>query len=425
MVAPTAQEQLMLELINRARMDPAAEAVRQGIALNSGIAPHVITTAPKQALAFNFDLNDAAQKHSDEMNARNSFAHSGFNGSDPGQRMSAEGYVFSGSYGWGENIAASSPATNTPAGLAAGITGNHNQLYKSTHGHREQIFDPTVREIGIGQSFGYVTAGVPTGSIVTQDFGYTAARANFLTGVVINDLDNDRFYDVGEGRGGVTVSVSGKGSTATWAAGGYGIANVAAGAHTVTFSGGGVTAPVSATVVMPAHSVKFDLIGLHTIASSASTTLGANATTLVLLGNAAAGTGNAQNNTLIGSQMANTLTGGAGFDVLTGKGGADRFDFNSVAEIGRAAGARDEITDFVHGVDKIDLSTIDAKAGAWLANDVFHFVSGALVAAGDLHVVHIGTTSTIIEGNTGGTAAPEFQIELTGNINVQATDFVL
>ncbi len=57
MATPTAQEQLMLELINRARLDPAAEAARQGIALNSGLAANSISTAAKQVLAFNFDLD--------------------------------------------------------------------------------------------------------------------------------------------------------------------------------------------------------------------------------------------------------------------------------------------------------------------------------------------------------------------------------
>ena len=424
MVAPTAQAQLMLELINRARLDPAAEAVRQGIALNSGIAANSISTAPKQALAFNFDLNDTAQKHSDDMNAHNYFAHNSLNGTDPGQRMTAEGFGFSGNWTWGENIAAAAPATNTPAGLAAAITGNHDQLYASTHGHRQQIFDGGIREIGIGQSFGYVSAGFNTGSIVTQDFATTSARANFLTGVVINDLDNDRFYDVGEGRGGVSIAVSGMPSAATWAAGGYGIANVTAGAHTVTFSGGGLAAAVSATVAMPAHSVKFDLIGARTIESSASTTLGANATGLILLGDAAAGTGNALNNTLVGSQTANVLTGGAGFDVMTGKGGPDRFDFNSVTEIGNASSARDSITDFVAGTDKIDLKSIDAITGAGLANDTFNYHTGAFTGVGQVHVVHSGAI-TLIEGNTSGSAAADFQIELKGNIAIGAADIIL
>ena len=44
-------EQYMLELINRARANPSAEASRYGIGLNDGLAAGTITTAAKQPLA--------------------------------------------------------------------------------------------------------------------------------------------------------------------------------------------------------------------------------------------------------------------------------------------------------------------------------------------------------------------------------------
>jgi hypothetical protein len=37
MILPTAQEQLFLELVNRARMDPLGEAARFGCDLNAGL----------------------------------------------------------------------------------------------------------------------------------------------------------------------------------------------------------------------------------------------------------------------------------------------------------------------------------------------------------------------------------------------------
>ena len=50
----TPADQLMLELMNRARANPSAEASRQGIALNTGIsAGDTISTAAKQPLAPN------------------------------------------------------------------------------------------------------------------------------------------------------------------------------------------------------------------------------------------------------------------------------------------------------------------------------------------------------------------------------------
>jgi serralysin len=62
---PTAQEQYMLELINRARLNPQAEADRSlGGNLNEGLAPGTISTKPKQPLAFDLKLEQAAQGHS-------------------------------------------------------------------------------------------------------------------------------------------------------------------------------------------------------------------------------------------------------------------------------------------------------------------------------------------------------------------------
>ena len=50
----TPQEQLMLELINRARMDPNGEAKRFGIKLNEGVdGKDTISAKPKQVLAGN------------------------------------------------------------------------------------------------------------------------------------------------------------------------------------------------------------------------------------------------------------------------------------------------------------------------------------------------------------------------------------
>jgi len=59
-VYPSPQEQYLVELINRARADPAGEASRQLIDLNEGLAPGTISAAPKQPLAVNPLLTDGA-----------------------------------------------------------------------------------------------------------------------------------------------------------------------------------------------------------------------------------------------------------------------------------------------------------------------------------------------------------------------------
>ncbi len=135
-------------------------------------------------------------------------------------------------------------------------------------------------------------------------------------------------------------------------------------------------------VVNSIRDVLADSAGVELVKSTVSRTLATGFEKLTLLGaaaingsgNAAANvmTGNAGNNKLNGLGGSDTINGGArndiligglGKDTMIGGAGADDFDFNSVAEIGRGA-TRDIIRDFVHLVDDIDLSTIDANGAA-------------------------------------------------------------
>src|SRR5882757_6648628 len=102
----TALEQLILELVNRARLDPAAEAARYGIALNEGVAAaDTISTASKQPLAMNETLLGTARAHSQDMIDRDYFAHDTPEGVTPFQRITNAGYNHTTA---GENIAFSS-----------------------------------------------------------------------------------------------------------------------------------------------------------------------------------------------------------------------------------------------------------------------------------------------------------------------------
>jgi VCBS repeat-containing protein len=84
------------------------------------------------------------------------------------------------------------------------------------------------------------------------------------------------------------------------------------------------------------------------------------------IGNAVGGSGN---DALIGNAGANKLggglgndsiTGGLGADILTGGSGSDTFIFND-NHSGVDQGNRDTITDFVQGVDKLDIRLFDAN----------------------------------------------------------------
>ena len=176
MAANSAQEQLMLELINRARMNPAAEAARQGITLNQGLAPGTISTAPKQVLAMNDFLVLSADRHSNWMLVNDVFNHnetagtSGFTGVTPSSRMTAAGYVFAGpAFSSGENI--SWTGTTGTLNATTAIIAQHRSLFLSA-GHRTNMLDDDFREAGIGQQLGVFTSGGTNynASMVTQNY---------------------------------------------------------------------------------------------------------------------------------------------------------------------------------------------------------------------------------------------------------------
>ena len=86
------EEQLILELINRARANPEAEATRLGISLNAGLPAGTITSTPKQPLALNQQLQNASVGHTVDMIDRDFFAHTNPSGVTPGGRATAAGY---------------------------------------------------------------------------------------------------------------------------------------------------------------------------------------------------------------------------------------------------------------------------------------------------------------------------------------------
>ena len=244
-------ETYMLQLVNRARADPLAEAARYGIDLNQGLAPGTLNGTARQALASNDLLVDAARAHSSWMLDFDQFSHTGVGGSSPGARMTVAGYSFTGSWTWGENISWTG-TIGTLGDLAAYVEQQHEGLFRSP-GHRVNILKGDFRELGIGQVTGAYTASANTynASMITQAFAATGTSW-FLTGVVYDDADGDKFYDAGEGRGGVTVTASGsQGSftTTSWSSGGYQMP-LLDGTYSVTYSGGGLAGSYATTVTM-------------------------------------------------------------------------------------------------------------------------------------------------------------------------------
>lgn len=456
MASFTAYEQLLLELINRARLDPVGEAARLGISLNAGLAAGTISSAAKAALAPNSDLVTAARAHSQHMIDTDQFAHQGIGDDTPTSRMQAAGYALTGSWRTGENIAWI--GTTGTANAIQFTTAIADNLFLSA-GHRVNTLNPAYLEVGTGIVEGGFTVGGKTYNAVmaTENFALSGSKI-FVSGVAINDTNGDNFYNVGEARAGVSVSVTTAGvpdgTATTEAAGGYSVA-VGSGTHIITFSEGGLANSVSAIVAGGSENVKVDLSGTGEILSSVTTTLGEGAQDLVLLGAVIAdGYGNELNNVIIGSKAANTLSGNAGKDtlsggsgndvlrgdagqdILIGGAGADKFDFNAINETGIVTTTRDVIADFTHNAkrslsDVIDLSTIDANS-ARAGDQAFVWKNTAAFSgtAGELRYIRenpsgIAYDKTIIEGDINGDKVADFQIELTGLKTLVKADFIL
>ncbi len=255
----SAYEQLVLELVNRARANPTAEAARFGINLNEGLPAGTIPTTAVQPLALNNSLQSSIQGHLQDMINNDFFSHTGSNNSTVQSRIEASGYT-----SWntiGENLAyrTSSSALN----VESTVTALHQGLFVDAgitgRGHRVSILNPNFEEAG---------SGVRTGDFnglnavfIGHDFGARAGNA-FLTGVVINDqVSANNFYNIGEGLSGVSIVVKSGvttiASTTSNTAGGYQI-QVPAGTYQVTFSAAGWNRPITKTFTISDKNVKID-----------------------------------------------------------------------------------------------------------------------------------------------------------------------
>jgi prepilin-type processing-associated H-X9-DG protein len=240
--------------------------------------------------------------------------------------------------------------------------------------------------------------------MTTQDFA-RSGTGSFVTGVAYNDTNGNQFYSVGEGKGAIMVKLlsgaSVLASTSTWASGGYALKTTATGQLTVQFSGGGLPAPLSASIAMGSVNTKVDVVNGNTIQSSVTTSLLGSNGNLTLLGiNSTDATGNAGSNTLTGNKGANKLNGLDGNDVLRGANGADQLNGGRGTDtlmggtgsdkfIFSALSGNDRVTDFQDGIDKIsfqkgagfDFSDLSISGNGSNSVNV-GFADGSIVVAG-------------------------------------------
>ncbi len=281
-INPTAEEQYMLELLNRFRTDPLGELARLTNSL-SGEArsndPDInsaldffnvsgpvlqsqwssLTAVPP--VAWNEALYQMAQLQSQNMILDDMQDHN-----LPGRPgLAARADTFGYNYTiLGENIFAFGESVFHGHGAFAIDWGSGPNGIQNPPGHRQTMLSSQFREVGI-RIIPETAQSTQVGPLVmTQDFG---TRQNFgnswLLGVVFNDTNENEFYGVGEGLGGVTVTaVSGAGTfmTTTFDAGGYQM-QLPQGTYNVTFSGGSFGSPLTIQdVIVGSTNAKVDAI---------------------------------------------------------------------------------------------------------------------------------------------------------------------
>lgn len=397
----TGEQQLMLELINRGRMDPLAEAERFGIDLNQGLAAGTIQDAPMQVLGWNDALWASSIVHSLWMLDADVFSHTGEGGSTPTERIRAAAYALEGSWSTGENLAYY--GTTGPVDAEVAMREHYKGLFLSP-GHRVNTLDDAFREIGISQEFGVFTSDGTNfnASMVTENFGLSGT-STFLTGVAYGDADGDRFYGVGEGARGVRFSVDGA-AVSTAMAGGYTLdLGALSGPTLVRATQDGRT--LTALVELGDGNVKLDLVNGERFESSADLKLGQGAADGRLLGAADLDLrGNGAANDLWGNRGDNLVAGGGGNDRIWAGSGHDRLGGGAGNDALYGGAGRDVLeggtgADLLHGGRGFDTFVFRGRADMTVDLAVGRATGQGADRLKSIEAVTTGGGDDVIQGN--------------------------
>ena len=254
---PTPEETLVLELLNRFRANPTAEAQlllpekKTGSVDWAMFVDEMKQLKPAPPLVFNLDLLDSARKHSYYMTI-NGLGHveeagkAGFTGVNPGDRVKLSGYK---GMGGGEDAFAAAPdAAGSHFGFVVDIGAGPGGMQPG-RGHRMNMIGRH-KEIGPG--------AVPSGTRLSVTHNFGTRNVRMAGGVIHFDYNGNKFYDVGEGIGGVAISASDGTSSVTWKSGAYSLDLKGQGEITLTVAIEGE----KLTKTFPAgpDNVKFDWI---------------------------------------------------------------------------------------------------------------------------------------------------------------------
>ncbi|MEW4570234.1 CAP domain-containing protein [Tautonia sp. JC769] len=258
----TGEQQLMLELINEALVNPesAAERVEQGLTRGAitaitrdgdsveAVISDIASSDSRPPVAWDASLADAAKQHTDYQIRLGGQTHDGPRGLE-----TATDRVIATGYGRPDDVAENiiygvdSSEHAMRAFLADYGPGNahnpHRENILQTNSGKESHQDVGVAivpvEVAVDRStpFGSPASSTETKLVVTQVFARKDEAAPKILGVVFDDANKDEFYDLGEGvsNAQVTITNTGTGQSSdvtTWSSGGY-QAEVAPGLHQV------------------------------------------------------------------------------------------------------------------------------------------------------------------------------------------------
>ncbi|MGQ4647941.1 CAP domain-containing protein [Lyngbya aestuarii] len=284
---PTTQEQEMLELINRMRINPVDELNNLVNSSNSEVNSALdffnvnldllktqwSTLTPVQPVAWSNELYNAAIGHSLSMIQEDTQSHQLFGKPDLSQRITETGYNWS---NIGENVYAYAESVfQGQAGFAIDWGNNPDGSgIQANSGHRNNIMNDQFREVGIA----IITESDPNTKVgpfvITQNFANSQNLAwyggnSWLLGVTFNDkVVDDNFYTAGEGLAGISITAVNTTTqesftTTTWNSGGYQM-QLSQGTYNLTFSGDwnndGQTDIETRQVTIGLENVKLDLI---------------------------------------------------------------------------------------------------------------------------------------------------------------------
>lgn len=124
-----------------------------------------------------------------------------------------------------------------------------------------------------------------------------------------------------------------------------------------------------------------------------------------------------------GGEGNDLIRGEGGADTLYGDTGADQFTYATAAE--STVAGFDRIMDFVRGMDKIDLSAIDANS-AVAGNQTFNWTGAQpfFASPADLYF-RSSLIGSVVEGDLNGDKIADFRVVVVGVYDMSAADFVL